>query len=169
MKSNWVSFILFGSLLLSFYGIAGDSITLNFNGNIKAAPCQIEQTNYVIDLKATNIVNLRNGQQAPWVGFSIKLKDCPTNTRESIVTLTGTVEPTNSDYFINSGTAKNVALDLVTGTSLSRVKNGTQITTPINVQTRQAEIPFSARVTSLNNAMVAGTFRSHVEFTFTYN
>ncbi|UBX50610.1 type 1 fimbrial protein [Providencia alcalifaciens] len=169
MKSNWMFSIFVGPRLLSFYCVAGDSITLNFNGNIKAAPCPIEQTNYVIDLKTTNIANLRNGQQAPWINFSIKLKDCPTNTRESVRRLTGTAAPTNSDYFINSGTAKNVALDLVTGTRLSRVKNGTQITTPINLQTRQAEIPFSTRITSLNNVMVAGTFRRHVEFVMAYN
>lgn len=161
--------LLFSMSLGCFHAYSDDNINLIFNGNIKTAPCQIEQKDYVIDLKTTNIANIRNNQRAPWVNFSINLKNCPINTRESIITLVGTPDSTNPEYFHNSGSATNVALDLVTGAHQGRVKNGTQIVTPINLQTHQAEIPFSARVTSLSNTMTAGTFRSHVEFVMTYN
>lgn len=169
MKVIFLKSLLLSGLITCFDIYSDENINLLFNGNIKATPCQIEQTNYIIDLKTVNIANIRNNQKAPWVNFSINLKNCPLNTRESVMTLTGVPEPTNSDYFRNSGSATNVTLDLASGSSQIRVKNGSQITTPINQQTHRAEIPFSARVTSLNTAMTAGSFRSHVEFILTYN
>ncbi|ATG15403.1 type 1 fimbrial protein [Providencia alcalifaciens] len=167
---NSLQKLLIGSAyVVCHYAYSANNIALYFNGSIKASPCQIEQTDYIIDLKTINIANIRDNLRSPWVNFNVSLKNCPTSSRQSIMTLTGTPDPTNPTYFINRGTATHVALDLTTGNSHTQVKNGTQITTPINQQTHSVQIPFSARVAGLNNGMTAGTFRSHVEFTFTYN
>lgn len=148
---------------------ASQPVNINVYGYVTAMPCEIENTNYLIDLKNINVWGFKDTQRSPWVNFSIKLKNCPSATKESIIILTGTPDTTNPDYFINNGTAKNVALNLANGIDKALVKNGTRIVTPINNQTRTVEIPLSARVAGYNDGMHAGSFRSSVEFTFVYH
>lgn len=143
----------------------GEAVNINVHGYVTAMPCEIENKNYIVDLKKINIWNIKESQKSPWVDFSIKLKNCPLETKDVIITLSGTVDSTNTSYFINTGTAKNVALDLVSGANKSPVKNGTQLTIPINSVTRSVEIPFSARVVGYGSGMAAGSFRSHLELT----
>ncbi|MTC56401.1 putative fimbrial protein SthD [Providencia rustigianii] len=147
----------------------GEAVKINIFGSVTAMPCEVDNKNYQIDLKKVNIWNIKNTQTSSWVNFSIKLKNCPINTKGAIITLTGTIDPINPDHFINNGTAKNVALNLTTGTNKSLVKNGTKLTVPINSQTHSAEIAFSARMAGYGSGMTTGSFKSHLEFTLSYN
>lgn len=165
MKKIALSLLLISGPLFA----ADQQISINVHGYVTAMPCELETTNYVIDLKKINIWNIRDSQQSPWVDFSVKLKNCPVATKEAIMTLSGTPDSTMPDYFINNGTAKNVALNLTDRTNKTTIKDGSKITIPVNSQTRSVEFPFSARVAGYGSGMEPGSFRSHLEFNFIYH
>ncbi|WP_369309574.1 fimbrial protein [Providencia rettgeri] len=165
MKKFTLSLLLISGSIFA----ADQQININVHGYVTAMPCELETTNYVIDLKKINIWNIKDTQKSTWVDFSVKLKNCPVATKEAVMTLSGTPDTTAPDYFINNGTAKNVALNLANGSSKTTVKNGTKITLPVNSQTRSVEFPFSARVAGYGSGMEPGSFRSHLEFNVIYN
>lgn len=75
-------------------------------------PCKIQQANHTIDFKKINLANLKNEQSPQWEAFSIDLIDCPSYIDKATLQISGTPDNNNSQYFFNSGTAKNVALEL---------------------------------------------------------
>ncbi|EKT57154.1 fimbrial protein [Providencia burhodogranariea] len=160
--------ILFSLLIYSAFTSA-DAVNINVSGYVAAMPCEIERNNYSIDLKKVNAWNIRDSQVSPWVDFSIKFKNCPTKTTQVIMTITGTSDLINGDYFINTGTSKNSALNLVNTLNKTLIKNGTKIIVAVDNNSRSVEIPLSARIVGYGNGMSVGTFRSHVEFTLLYN
>ncbi|MDU7493029.1 MAG: fimbrial protein [Providencia rettgeri] len=161
-------FILFLSLMSCSFIVFGQAANIKVHGTVIAAPCELEKSNYLIDLKKINIWNIKDTQKSSWVDFSVKLKNCPVGTSQAVMAISGTPDPTTPEYFINNGTAKNVALNLARTANKATIKNGNTITTNVNTQTRSVEIPLSARVSGYGNGMIAGSFKSHLEFTFTY-
>lgn len=165
MKKILLSLLLLASPLSAI----GEAVNINIHGYITAMPCELEKTNYLIDLKKINIWNIKDTQKSPWVDFSVKLKNCPIGTNEAIMTISGTPDLTTTEYFLNKGTAQNVALNLANGANKTTIKNGDKIITPVNSLTRSVEIPFSARVAGYGSGMMPGSFNSHLEFTFVYH
>ncbi len=82
--------------------------------------------------------------------------------------ISGTPDSTVTEHFINNGTAKNVALNLANTGNKTTIKMAIPLVMNVNTQTRNVEIPLSARVSGYGSGMFAGSFKSHLEFTFTY-
>nr|ELR5042051.1 type 1 fimbrial protein [Providencia stuartii]ELR5083071.1 type 1 fimbrial protein [Providencia stuartii]ELR5084612.1 type 1 fimbrial protein [Providencia stuartii] len=160
--------LLLSLLIYSALSLA-DTVNIHVSGYVTAIPCEIEKKDYLIDFKKINTWNIRDDNASPWIDFSVKLKNCPINTNEAIMIINGTSDPTNSDYFINTGTSQNAALNLANTLDKSTIKNGTKITFPIDSINRSVEIPLSARVKGYGSGMIPGTFKSHVEFTLLYH
>lgn len=116
-----------------------------------------------------NVWNIRDTQTSPWVNFTIKLKNYPVDTKEVTMVVNDTPDAINTNYVINSGTAKNIALNLAYSANKNTVKNGEQIIAPVNIQTRTTEIPLFARMAGYGSGMTAGSFKSHIDFTLTYH
>ncbi|MFD1093130.1 fimbrial protein [Providencia vermicola] len=165
MKKFALSLLLVSGSLFA----ADQQININVHGYVTAMPCELDTTNYVIDLKKINIWNIKDTQKSPWVDFSVKLKNCPLSTTEAIMTLSGTPDTTTPDYFINNGTAKNVALNLANTANKVTIKNGDKISVPVHYPTRSVEFSFSARVVGYGSGMEPGSFRSHLEFNLVYH
>jgi minor fimbrial subunit len=145
------------------------TVNINIYGTVTVSPCEIENKNYLIDFKKVNIRELQNNQNTDWIDFSIKLKNCPVSTKKATITIAGTADPNNGNYFINNGTAKNIALNLIENKNKTIVKNGTKLEAIINSQTKMAEYLLAARLIKTGNGMSTGTFKSHLEFTLIYN
>lgn len=145
------------------------SVNINIYGKVTISPCVIENKNYLIDFKKVNIRDLKNNQNTYWINFSIKLKNCPISTQKATLTIAGTADPNNGNYFINNGTAKNIALNLVENRNKTIIKNGSKLEAIINSQTKMAEYPLAARLIKTGDGISTGTFKSHLEFTLIYN
>ncbi|MDM3593674.1 fimbrial protein [Proteus mirabilis] len=164
----WKSLTLF--LLFSYSPIAlSNTVNINVYGSVVASPCELETKNHLIDLKKINIRNIKNGQASDWIDFSIKLKNCPVNTEKVTMILRGQSVPNYSEYFINSGTAKDIALNLAIQNNKSIVKNNDKLMAVVNKNNHNAEFPLSARMVSYGNNITVGSFKSHLEFTLIYN
>lgn len=155
--------------LLLFYSAFTIASTVNINiyGTVTVSPCEIENKNYLIDFKKVNLRDLKNNQNTDWINFSIKLKNCPISTQKATMTIAGTADPNNGNYFVNNGTAKNIALNLVENKTI--IKNGSKLEAIINSQTKMAEYPLAARLIKTADGISTGTFKSHLEFTLIYN
>ncbi len=160
--------ILLLSLISGSLFNIGQAANIKVHGIVTAMPCELEKTNYLIDLNRINIWNIKDTQKSPWVNFSVKLKNCPIGTSQTVMTISGISDPIAPEYFINNGTAKNVALNLASTANKLTIKNGDSITAAVNTQNRSVEIPLSARVSGYGGGMLPGSFRSHLEFTFIY-
>lgn len=165
MKKIALSLLLFVFPLTVLAQVAN----IHVHGYITARPCELEKANYIVDLKKVNVWNIRDTQVSPWVNFTIKLKNCPVDTKEAIMVINGTPDAVNANYFINNGSAKNVALNLAYGANKVTVKNGEQVTSSVNTQTRTVEIPLSARMAGYGSGMTGGSFKSHLDFTLIYH
>lgn len=160
--------IIFLLLFFSSFTMAS-TVNINIYGTVTVSPCEIENKNYLIDFKKVNIRELQNNQNTDWIDFSIKLKNCPVSTKKATITIAGTADPNNGNYFINNGTAKNIALNLIENKNKTIVKNGTKLEAIINSQTKMAEYLLATRLIKTGNGMSTGTFKSHLEFTLIYN
>ncbi|EEB45248.1 fimbrial protein [Providencia alcalifaciens DSM 30120] len=168
-KRTMKKIILSLLLLTSPLTVMAQAANIHVHGYVTALPCELEKANYLIDLKKVNVWNIRDTQTSPWVDFTIKLKNCPVDTQEAMMVINGTPDNVVTNYFINSGSAKNVALNLAYGENKITVKNGEKITAPVNTQTRTVEIPLSARMAGYGTGMTGGSFKSHLDFTLIYN
>ncbi|NBM11815.1 MULTISPECIES: fimbrial protein [unclassified Proteus (in: enterobacteria)] len=163
MKTTIFLFLFFSSMAMA------SSVNINIYGKVTISPCVIENKNYLIDFKKVNIRDLKNNQNTDWINFSIKLKNCPISTQKATLTIAGTADPNNGNYFINNGTAKNIALNLVENRNKTIIKNGSKLEAIINSQTKMAEYPLAVRLIKTGDGISTGTFKSHLEFTLIYN
>ena len=157
-------------LLLFFSSITmASSVNINIYGKVTVSPCEVENKNYLIDFKKINIRELKNNTNTDWIDFSIKLKNCPITTQKATLTISGVSDSNNGDYFLNNGSAKYVALNLIENRNKTIIKNGTKLEAVINSQTKIAEYTLSARLVKTGSGISTGTFKSHLEFTLLYN
>ncbi|MBQ0415189.1 type 1 fimbrial protein, partial [Proteus mirabilis] len=91
------------------------------------------------------------------------------NTEKVTMILRGQSVPNYSEYFINSGTAKDIALNLAMQNNKGIVKNNDKLMTAVNKYNHNAEFALSARMVGYGNNITVGSFKSHLEFTLIYN
>ncbi|MTC69575.1 fimbrial protein [Providencia sp. wls1914] len=156
--------------LLGFFAlpVMAENVNIYVHGNVVVMPCIVENTSYNIELGKINRWNYRNPAQSPWVDFSIKLVDCPVSTKSAKFSVNGTADATDNNYFVNTGSSTNSLLHLAQKSNKATIKNGSAVDIAINNTTKSAEIPLSARMISLQPMFAPGDFKSHLEFSLTY-
>ncbi len=162
------SILLAGSLLFTPFSILANSVNINIHGYITALPCVIEKSSQLIELGRFNSWNYRDTPSTPWKDFTIKFNNCPVNTKNIKLSFMGNPDPFYGDYFLNTGTARNVALNLATQNEKTLIKNGSQLTYSIDDISRATEVPLSARIMSYGDGMEAGSFKSYIQFDILY-
>ncbi|MBG5883537.1 MULTISPECIES: fimbrial protein [Providencia] len=160
--------ILFSLLGLCALPVMAENVNIYVHGNVVVMPCKVENTSYNVELGKINRWNYRNPAQSPWVDFSIKLVDCPVSTKNAKFSVNGTADATDNNYFVNTGSSTNSLLHLAQTSNKATIKNGSAVDMAINSTTKSAEIPLSARMISLQPMFTPGDFKSHLEFSLTY-
>lgn len=151
---------------------AGDPVTLNINGNVKAAPCQVssDSVTKTVDLnggKALTAASLYTaGSTTPWVNFDFQIEQCPPGTSQVAIFFNG--EPDDShpqDMYRNQGTASAVAIQVqsVDGQPLG---NGQSVAGVIASQGYTWNL--RARLYSQQGQAQAGTVNAGVTVTLIY-
>ncbi|NBM54476.1 fimbrial protein [Proteus sp. G2669] len=165
-------FILITSVIISFPLLAGDTVTVNFSGNIRAATCNISGgSNINIDLKEmpANLFKTTNSSSV-WNNFTIKLIDCSPTINQVKLTFTGT--PDNADVdnlYKNEGTAKNIAVQLQNENSNGLIPLGNQKSLYIAVNGQSSvNIPLRTRAFSKLGNATPGTVSAKITATIVY-
>lgn len=126
MKMIINRFFLITTLIISTSSFASDNITLNFSGDIRISTCNISSGNNVnVDLKNIPAVNFEKANSASdWNKFYINFTNCSTAINQIKLTFTGVSDTADvNSLYKNQGTAKNIAVQLESGTGVVKLGN----------------------------------------------
>lgn len=168
-KNTLISLGLVPLALLAMSGNAhaADS-TINITGTVVASPCTIEAVKNVdlSDIDATKLAT--TGSASTFINFGIALSNCPATTTSATATYSGTAS--NTDYYANSGTAKNVEVEVASTYSSLPMGNGATQNVTIDASTHAASFNLKARVRNngKGSAATPGTVSSAVQVAVAY-
>jgi len=152
--------------------IAADSVNVNVTGNIVASPCIFNGGNNTLDINLGSIQasNMATpGSTSDPVPFSLPFTRCPAGTRSVTVSFTGNPDPiAGADYYMNSGSATNVAIAMSEVATGALKGTGTSITQTIAAD-RTVTMAMQAVVKSVTGGATPGSFSAVVVMTMQYN
>lgn len=145
-----------------------DSKDITVQGKIIASPCMVEQPNINVNLGDTIRMNdlATAGSFTEWVSFTLRVYHCPPQITTATVTFNGAADVSNPDFrYQNSGTATNVAVELLTTDGLP-LGNDKSLTGAIVNQEYTWNL--RARVWTETGSVKPGTVSAVVSATLTY-
>lgn len=167
--------LLFWLLLCLPAPVLAADVTINIAGNIVNTPCTLaggSTTN--IDLgRYEEVVSNSDAYNYNIEYFSIKLVDCPVAWDNVRLQLEGDWDAVNQ-ILKNTGTAQNIGIKIYLMNSsntwfmMDQCMAGSHCLWPINKQTGEVNIDFSAHIINLAQAVTAGTVAGQIVFTLTY-
>lgn len=150
----------------------GDPVTLNINGNVKAAPCQVssDSVTKMVDLTSGHSVTVSSlytaGSTTQWVAFDLSVEQCPAGTTRVAIVFTGNADSNHpEDMYRNDGTASPVAVQLQASDGLP-LGDGKVLTGSIS--NRRYTWRLRARIYSEQGQVMPGTVNSAVTVSMTY-
>jgi minor fimbrial subunit len=159
-------------MLLSWEVLSADSVSVGVTGNIVASPCIFNGGNTQLDInlgtiEATNMAT--PGSSSDPVPFTLSFTQCPVGTRSVMVSFTGTPDPVaGADYYMNSGSATNVAVAMREAATGTLKGTGSSITQNIAAD-RTATMDMQAAVKSVSGGATPGSISAVVVMTMQYN
>lgn len=159
-------------MLLSWEVFCADSVSVGVTGNIVASPCIFNGGNTQLDINLGNIqaANMATpGSSSDPVPFTLSFTQCPVGTRSVTVSFTGTPDPVaGADYYMNSGSATNVAVAMREAETGTLKGTGSSITQNIATD-RTATMAMQAAVKSVSGGATPGSISAVVVMTMQYN
>ena len=159
-------------MLLSWEVLSADSVSVGVTGNIVASPCIFNGGNTQLDINLGNIeaTNMATpGSSSDPVPFTLSFTQCPVGTRSVMVSFTGTPDPVaGADYYMNSGSATNVAVAMREAGTGTLKGTGSSITQNIAAD-RTATMAMQAAVKSVSGGATPGSISAVVVMTMQYN
>lgn len=159
-------------MFLSWEVLSADSVTVGVTGNIVASPCIFNGGNTQLDINLGNIeaTNIATpGSSSDPVPFTLSFTQCPVGTRSVMVSFTGTPDPVaGADYYMNSGSATNVAVAMREAATGTLKGTGSSITQNIAAD-RTATMAMQAAVKSVSGGATPGSISAVVVMTMQYN
>lgn len=165
-------FLILTLWLISFYGLAIDTVMVSVTGRVIASPCIFNGGNANLDInlgniQATNMVT--PGSSSDPVTFNLQFTQCPAGTRSVTVSFTGNPDPVaGADYYMNSGSATNVAVAMRESGTGTLKGTGSSMTQNIAAD-RTASMPMRASVISQAGGATPGSISAVVVMTMQYN
>lgn len=152
------------------YNVHAEDATATFIGNIVSGTCIVDSgsvSNTIVfdPIRAANLQTANSGGE--WRDVKLTLSGC-TGTINSVKATFTTPSGGSGDYYVNTGTATNVVLQLTdAGHTVNYGINSTAVA-PIDAS-RNAVFNLSARMYAPNGMATVGTFNSVVQVNFQYN
>lgn len=162
-----------------FIGLCGvnslQATTVNINGNVMAAPCLMDGADsQAVDFETIDASTLKTAGSASAIKFfDLKLKDCPASTTKVTASFIGSADKDNANYFINTGTATGVAVQVkdvpsAWASNTLTPTGGASLTVNINGTEHTAIFPLVARMVSPKGDARSGSVQSAMQVNFTY-
>lgn len=119
------------------------------------------------NIQATNMAT--PGSSSDPVPFNLLFTQCPAGTRSVTVSFTGSPDPlAGADYYMNSGSATNVAVAMREAGTGTLKGTGSSITQTIAAD-RTATMAMQASVKSVSGGATPGSISAVVVMTMQYN
>lgn len=164
--------LLFVFCLFSRLVFSADTVNVNITGNIVASPCVFNGGNKALNvnlgsIQAINMATPMSSSES--VPFKLAFTQCPISTQSVTVIFAGVADTTaGGDYYLNHGTATQIAIAL-TDSRTHRLKGvGSSITQTVD-KDRSVSIAMQARAYSSAGHVRPGTINAVVVLTIQYN
>ncbi|MEJ5072671.1 fimbrial protein [Enterobacter ludwigii] len=146
---------------------AADPITVNITGNVVSSPCSldVDNSNLAVDLgniQTTELASL--GATSTLKPFKLSVNLCPPATTNAILSFGGTEDPQSPGRYLNSGTATNVAVEVLQGSTIQGP--GTTMSLPVQAD-RTATFNLQSRAYAKGQS-TPGTIIAMLQATFIY-
>ena len=166
------TFISLGLVPLALFAMSGNASaadsTINITANVVASPCTIEAVKNIDlgDIDASKLAT--TGTASSYVTFSVTVSECPATTTSALATFSGTAS--NTDYYANSGTAKNVEVELVTSYSSANMGNGKSMNVGIDSATHASSFNLKTHVKNdgKGSAVTPGSVSTAIQMAVAY-
>ncbi|WP_421512492.1 fimbrial protein (plasmid) [Enterobacter sp. JS8-1] len=166
-NSKWFA----GAFMVMLPWLSFADALLTLNGNVVASPCTVDTdtVNKTVDLGAAQRRDLQTaGEGAEWQDFGLLLTNCPPGTTKVTASLSGTADTQDATAWKNSGTSGNMALRIASSDHATVYALGYILEQNVDISTRSAHFPMSARMFTPQGNATAGTFRSVINVDFTW-
>lgn len=145
--------------------------TVDVSANILESSCKIatrsvEQSVYLGKGRVADLMQAKDATE--WKEFSILLEDCPDSVSKVVVTVSGAPDVDAPDYYLNTGTAKKVAIDVQNATDETQLSNGKTATTTVD-QNHNAALQFKGRMITPTGGTTSGSVVALLELSFEFN
>ena len=159
--------VLCAMLCLAAEAVQAADVTITINGQVVAEPCTITTTTANVSLGTLSTSNLQSaGSVSDWKTVALELTDCPVGTSSVTATFTGTSDSTGT-YFLNQGTAGNIAVQLA-DSSGNNITNGGTLTSAVSDSTLATTFNLEVRAVSSAGSATQGSIQSVVDVTYTW-
>lgn len=166
-KRKWLA----GAFMMVLPWLTFADASLTLSRNVVASPCTIDTNtvNKTVELGTVQRRDLQTaGEGGEWQDFDLLLTNCPTGTTKVTAMLSGTVDTQDATAWKNSGTSTNMALRIASRDRSQAVAPGDSLDQNVNISTRSATFPLSARMFTPQGSATAGTFQSVMNVDFTW-
>lgn len=166
-KWKWLA----GAFMMMLPWLSFADASLMLTGNVVASPCTVDTdtVNKTVELGTQQRRDLQTaGEGGEWQDFDLLLTNCPAGTTKVTATLSGTVDTQDATAWKNSGTSTNMALQIASRDRSQTVAPGNSLAQNVNISTRSATFPLSARMFTPQGSATAGTFQSVMNVDFTW-
>lgn len=166
MRKIVSGFVALGILLFTNTTTAAD-VTITINGKVVAEPCTIATTTANVDLGNLSTTALATaGSYSDWKTVTLNLTNCPVGTSSVVATFSGTSDSSGT-YFLNQGTAGNLAVQLADSNG-NNITNGGTLKSSVSDSTQATAFNLEVRAISPDGGTTQGTIQSVVNVTYTW-
>ncbi|WP_336212678.1 fimbrial protein [Enterobacter sp. P82] len=166
-KCKWLT----GAFMMMLPWLSFADASLTLSGQVVVSPCTVDTdtVNKTVDLGTLQRRDLQTaGEGGEWQDFDLLLTNWPAGTTKVRATVSGTPDPQDATAWKNSGTSTNMALRIASRDRSQIVAPGDSLTQNVNISTRSASFPLSARMFTPQGSATAGTFQSVMNVDFTW-
>lgn len=166
MKKIVSAFTALGVLLTTNTILAAD-VTITIHGKVVAEPCTIATTTANVDLGNLSTTALETaGSYSDWKTVTLNLTNCPIGTSNVVATFSGTSD-TSGNYFLNQGSAGNIAVQLADSRG-KNITNGGVLNSAVSDATLATAFNLEVRAISPDGSTTQGSIQSVVNVTYTW-
>ena len=151
-----------------------DSVTVNINGNVIASSCRVKSSNPLnVILPDIDVLKLTKDGSSPIVNFDLELEGCSAGISKVTALFSGTADSISSNYFANTGTASDVAVQIKTvpaawATNDITPTGAKSSTVDVNAVDHTAVLKLVTRLVSPKGTPKPGSVTSVMQVSFTY-
>lgn len=152
----------------SFSQAADTAVTVT--AVIKASSCKIAASSIEqsVDLGEGRVADLKQANEATkWKSFSVELTNCPDSVTQVVATVSGEPDTDVANYFLNTGTAKKVAIEVKNATDEAQISNGKTVTTTVD-QAHNAALQLKGRMITPTGGATSGSVVALMDFSFEF-
>lgn len=154
-------------LCLAAAAVQAADVTITITGQVVAKPCTISTTTANVSLGTLSTSTLQSaGSVSDWKTVALDLTNCPVGTSSVKATFTGTSDSTGT-YFLNQGTAGNIAVQLA-DSSGNNITNGGTLTSAVSDSSLSSTFNLEVRAISSAGSATQGSIQSVVDVTYTW-